>query len=137
MQMQSVTRLRAGLQGRAARQVRCRGEYPRSWPCDLKPRFGPQYQRWCNTRGHRGVVARQLCIELRLELRARSRSKLAQRVAAGDSDSQILTSLESVYGPTILLSPATGGLGVLLWLAPAGAGLVLLLVGWRLWRRRA
>ncbi|MDE3083065.1 MAG: cytochrome c-type biogenesis protein CcmH [Acidobacteriota bacterium] len=65
------------------------------------------------------------------------RREIAARVAAGDSDSAILTSLESVYGPTILLSPSTRGLGVLLWLAPAGAGLVLLLVGWRLWRRRA
>ncbi len=65
------------------------------------------------------------------------RREIAARVAAGDSDSAILTSLESVYGPTILLSPSTGSLGVLLWLAPAGAGLVLLLVGWRLWRRRA
>ena len=65
------------------------------------------------------------------------RREIAARVAEGDSDSAILTSLESVYGPTILLSPSTAGLGVLLWLAPALAGLVLLLVGWRLWRRRA
>ena len=65
------------------------------------------------------------------------RREIASRVAKGDSDSEILTSLESVYGPTILLSPSTGGIGVLLWLAPAGAGLVLVLVGWRLWRRRA
>ena len=65
------------------------------------------------------------------------RREIAARVAEGDSDSAILTSLESVYGPTILLSPSTRGIGALLWLAPAGAGLVLLLVGWRLWRRRA
>ena len=65
------------------------------------------------------------------------RGEIESRVAAGDSDSAILTSLESVYGPSILLSPSTGGLGAILWLAPAGAGLVLLLVGWRLWRRRA
>ena len=65
------------------------------------------------------------------------RREIAARVARGESDSAILTSLESVYGPTILLSPSTAGLGVLLWFAPALAGLVLLLVGWRLWRRRA
>ena len=65
------------------------------------------------------------------------RREIATRVARGDSDSAILTSLESVYGPTILLSPPTSGVGALLWLIPTGAGLVLLLVGWRLWRRRA
>ena len=65
------------------------------------------------------------------------RREIARRVAKGDSDSAILTSLESVYGPTILLSPSTRGVGVLLWLVPVAAGLVLLLVGWRLWRRRA
>ena len=65
------------------------------------------------------------------------RREIAARVARGDSDSAILTSLESVYGPTILLSPSTSGVGALLWLIPTGAGLVLLLVGWRLWRRRA
>ncbi len=64
------------------------------------------------------------------------RREIERRVSAGASDSQILTSLESTYGATILLSPSTGGIGTLLWVVPAGAGALLLLVGWRLWRRR-
>ena len=64
------------------------------------------------------------------------RREIADRVAAGASDSQILTSLESTYGSTILLSPSTGGLGALLWVVPVSAGVLLVLLGWRLWRRR-
>ncbi len=64
------------------------------------------------------------------------RREIERRVSAGASDSQILTSLESTYGATILLSPSTGGIGTLLWVVPAGAGALLLIVGWRLWRRR-
>jgi cytochrome c-type biogenesis protein CcmH len=64
------------------------------------------------------------------------RREIADRVAAGASDSQILTSLESTYGSTILLSPSTGGVGVLLWVVPVSAGALLVLLGWRLWRRR-
>ena len=64
------------------------------------------------------------------------RREIERRVASGASDSAILVSLESTYGPTILLSPSTGGLGTLLWVVPVGAGTLLVLVGWRLWRRR-
>jgi cytochrome c-type biogenesis protein CcmH len=64
------------------------------------------------------------------------RHEIERRVAAGASDSAILTSLESTYGPTILLSPSTKGLGTLLWVVPVGALALLVLLGWRLWRRR-
>lgn len=47
------------------------------------------------------------------------RHEIVTMVAAGDSDSQILTTIEDAYGPTILLSPSTAGLGTLLWLLPA------------------
>jgi cytochrome c-type biogenesis protein CcmH len=60
------------------------------------------------------------------------RNEIVQRVRAGDSDSQILTSLESRYGTSILLSPPTSGIGALLWLAL----LALVVVGVRLARRR-
>jgi cytochrome c-type biogenesis protein CcmH len=64
------------------------------------------------------------------------RNEIAQRVRAGDSDSQILTSLESRYGTSILLSPPTSGIGALLWLAPMTALLALVVAGVRLARRR-
>lgn len=54
------------------------------------------------------------------------RNEIAAKVKAGQSDNQILTSLESTYGTSILLSPPTSGLGVLLWVVPiAGLGLLV------------
>ncbi len=53
------------------------------------------------------------------------RNEIAAAVKAGRSDNQILTSLEDSYGTSILLSPPTSGVGVLLWLIPS-LGLVLL-----------
>jgi cytochrome c-type biogenesis protein CcmH len=64
------------------------------------------------------------------------RNEIAQRVRSGDSDSQILTSLESRYGTAILLSPPTSGIGALLWLVPVAALLALAVAGVRLARRR-
>ena len=64
------------------------------------------------------------------------RHEIAHAVRRGESDSQILTSLESTYGAQILLSPPTTGLGALLWITPIGALVVLALVGLRLARRR-
>jgi cytochrome c-type biogenesis protein CcmH/NrfF len=64
------------------------------------------------------------------------RHEIAQRVRAGASDSQILTSLEATYGTSILLSPSTSGLGSLLWLVPVAALVAMLIAGVRLWRRR-
>jgi cytochrome c-type biogenesis protein CcmH len=65
------------------------------------------------------------------------RHEIVADVKAGKSDDQILTSIEDAYGPSILLSPSTSGLGSLLWIVPLGVVLVLLVVGLRLrgrWR---
>jgi cytochrome c-type biogenesis protein CcmH len=64
------------------------------------------------------------------------RNEITQRVHAGASDNAILTSLESTYGTSVLLSPSTSGLGALLWLAPVLALLALAFSIWRLSRRR-
>jgi len=65
------------------------------------------------------------------------RHEIAADVAAGKSDDQILTSIEDAYGPSILLSPPTSGLGVLLWVVPLAVVVALVVVGIRLrarWR---
>ncbi len=64
------------------------------------------------------------------------RNEIATKVRAGESDNQILTSLEDVYGTSILLSPSTTGLGVVLWLAPLLVLVVVAVIGVRLARRR-
>lgn len=64
------------------------------------------------------------------------RRQISRAVRAGQSDSQILTTLESTYGPQILLSPPTTGLGALLWITPLAALAALVVVGLRLARRR-
>ncbi len=64
------------------------------------------------------------------------RHDIARRVKEGQSDNKILTSLEATYGTSILLSPSTSGLGLLLWLVPLGAVVALAIAGVRLARRR-
>lgn len=64
------------------------------------------------------------------------RHEIATKVHEGQSDNQILTSLESVYGTSILLSPPTSGLGVLLWIVPLLVVLLLIASAIRLTRRR-
>jgi cytochrome c-type biogenesis protein CcmH len=64
------------------------------------------------------------------------REDITARVKAGQSDNKILTSLESTYGTSILLSPATSGLGSLLWLVPVLVLIALVVAGVRLARRR-
>ena len=64
------------------------------------------------------------------------RHDIARRVREGQSDNKILTSLEATYGTTILLSPSTTGLGVLLWTVPLGALLALAVAAVRVVRRR-
>ena len=65
------------------------------------------------------------------------RHEIVTEVKAGRSDDQILTSIEDAYGPSILLSPPTSGLGALLWIVPLCVVVTLLVVGLRLrgrWR---
>jgi cytochrome c-type biogenesis protein CcmH len=64
------------------------------------------------------------------------RNDIARRVHEGQSDTKILTSLEATYGTSILLSPSTSGLGLLLWIVPLAALMALLVAGVRLVRRR-
>ena len=64
------------------------------------------------------------------------RHQIVSMVDRGESDTQILTTIEAAYGTSILLSPPTTGVGTLLWLLPTlvFAGLVATLVVLR--RRR-
>ena len=64
------------------------------------------------------------------------RHEIATKVHEGQSDNQILTSLESVYGTSILLSPPTSGLGALLWIVPVLVVVLLVASAIRLTRRR-
>jgi cytochrome c-type biogenesis protein CcmH len=64
------------------------------------------------------------------------RHEISTKVREGQSDDKILTSLESAYGTSILLSPPTSGLGVLLWIVPILGLLLLVASAIRLTRRR-
>jgi cytochrome c-type biogenesis protein CcmH len=64
------------------------------------------------------------------------RHDIARRVREGQSDNKILTSLEATYGTSILLSPSTSGLGLLLWLVPLAAIAALAVAAVRVARRR-
>jgi cytochrome c-type biogenesis protein CcmH len=64
------------------------------------------------------------------------RNEISREVRRGESDNHILTTLEATYGPSILLSPPTSGLGVLLWAVPAAVLVLAVVTGLRLARRR-
>ncbi len=64
------------------------------------------------------------------------RHEIAAAVARGASDTAILTALETAYGPAILLSPPTSGLGTLLWAGPLALIVAALALGALRWRRR-
>lgn len=64
------------------------------------------------------------------------RHEIATLVDRGQSDSQILTTIEDAYGPSILLSPSTAGLGTLLWLLPTALFVGLVVTALALRRRR-
>jgi cytochrome c-type biogenesis protein CcmH len=66
-----------------------------------------------------------------------ARADIRRRVAAGQSDAEIRQAYIDKFGPSILLKPESGGLGILVWGLPAAAlvlgagGLVLALRRWR------
>jgi cytochrome c-type biogenesis protein CcmH/NrfF len=64
------------------------------------------------------------------------RHEIVRDVRAGESDNKILTSLEATYGPSILLSPSTSGLGILLWAVPAAVVVLIVVIALRLAKRR-
>jgi cytochrome c-type biogenesis protein CcmH len=64
------------------------------------------------------------------------RHEISTKVHEGKSDDEILTSIEAAYGTSILLSPPTSGLGVLLWVVPLLGVLLLVASAVRLARRR-
>lgn len=64
------------------------------------------------------------------------RTEISVMVHNGRSDTEILTTIEAAYGPSVLLSPSTGGIGVLLWAAPVAVLSLLVFTVVRL-RRRA
>jgi cytochrome c-type biogenesis protein CcmH len=64
------------------------------------------------------------------------RREITQRVMTGASDNAILTSLESRYGSSILLSPSTSGVGILLWAVPLAVVAAAVIAALRLARRR-
>ncbi len=64
------------------------------------------------------------------------RHEIEAKVSSGASDNQILTSLEATYGTSILLSPPTSGLGVLLWAVPVAGLLLMVVIALRLAKRR-
>ncbi len=64
------------------------------------------------------------------------RDEIVALVAKGESDTQILTTIEAAYGPSVLLSPPTSGLGALLWIVPSGVFIGLIVTVIVLRRRR-
>lgn len=64
------------------------------------------------------------------------RGEISSMVRAGTSDSAIISTIEKAYGPSILLSPSTSGVGVVLWAGPVLVVLGALAIGARLGKRR-
>lgn len=67
------------------------------------------------------------------------REEIAERIDAGESDSEIRAYFASTYGEEILLTPPADGVGALVWVLPvvatvgALAGLGWAFVRWRRW----
>ena len=67
------------------------------------------------------------------------RADIKQRIAHGESDSEIRQAYVDLYGDSILLSPSSSGLGFLVWGLPVVAivlGAVGLALAFRRWQRQ-
>jgi cytochrome c-type biogenesis protein CcmH len=64
------------------------------------------------------------------------RGEIARRLRAGQSEEEIRQFFVARYGQWILLSPGTGGLGFVAWVAPAVGLAGGIVVVWSLLRRR-
>jgi cytochrome c-type biogenesis protein CcmH len=63
---------------------------------------------------------------------------IRERIAAGDSEDEIVSALQREFGPGVVARPPEGGFGLLAWLLPLGAvlaGAVVVLVLVRAWSR--
>ena len=66
------------------------------------------------------------------------KSEVSQRIAACQSERQILDAMVDEFGPTILSTPRTSGFDLLAWILPLGGALaaaVALALGARVWSR--
>ena len=61
--------------------------------------------------------------------------RLTSEEQAGQSDAQILATIERAYGPSVLLSPSISGLGLVLWAGPVVVVLGAMVIGARLRKR--
>lgn len=80
------------------------------------------------------------CNHVGCTVSARMLQELADRVQRNEPDDLLLQSFVQEYGPEVILTPATHGFGLVAWVTPAaavGAGLALVSVLLRRWRRRA
>jgi cytochrome c-type biogenesis protein CcmH len=72
------------------------------------------------------------------EVAREMKSEVARRIAACQSEQQILDAMVAEFGPTILSTPRTHGFDLLAWLLPLGGaaiGASALAVGARRWSR--
>jgi cytochrome c-type biogenesis protein CcmH len=72
------------------------------------------------------------------EVAREMKSEVKRRIAACQSERQILDAMVDEFGPTILSTPGTSGFDLLAWVIPLGgalAGAAALAIGARAWSR--
>ncbi len=72
------------------------------------------------------------------EVAREMKAEVSQRIAACQTERQILDAMVDEFGPTILSTPRTSGFDLLAWVIPLGgaaAGAAALAVGARAWSR--
>src|SRR3982751_3044879 len=65
----------------------------------------------------------------------RIRRFISERIAAGDTKSEIKRKLVAQFGPAVLAEPSKSGFNLLAWVLPfAGLGIGAVALGWLAWR---